>query len=277
MIKISKKRIFTESEIRDIKQLIEEGKTSKNEVARKYNMSPRILNSLIAEHNIKWIKRTGRIKTLHSNEAYFNKIDSEEKAYWLGFLMADGYVAVSGDVGISLAIVDEKHLEKFKKAVSFEGNVLRFVSKSGYSVGKEYCRIVIRSRTMKEDLSKHNLVEKKTDILSPPPNLAPELIRHFIRGYVDGDGSIAGLKRKTYSLKIVGTENILRYIENHLPTIVKGRALETRREGQTVRQMSISGSDQLRRCLDWLYLDSNVYLDRKYQKYLEVINELSCG
>ena len=49
------------------------------------------------------------------DEHSFDVIDTEEKAYWLGFLYADGNVSnTKNEVGITLQSSDIKHLYKFK-------------------------------------------------------------------------------------------------------------------------------------------------------------------
>ena len=56
------------------------------------------------------------------NHDSFNSIKTEEQAYWLGFMYADGYVS-SGYVGLSLAVRDSFHLEKFKSFLNSNHNI----------------------------------------------------------------------------------------------------------------------------------------------------------
>lgn len=81
------------------------------------------------------------MKKYQVNENYFEKIDSEEKAYWLGFLYADGNVRMhknkSGILKLKLKQSDKKHIEKFSKCLNSN-----YPIKSGIEIiknkGKEY-------------------------------------------------------------------------------------------------------------------------------------------
>lgn len=80
------------------------------------------------------------------NSQYFSSIDTEAKAYWLGFIYADGYV--TGDVfGIKLSLKDISHLEKLKKAIESHHKIGTYKSKSGYNDGNEYCSLTINNRS----------------------------------------------------------------------------------------------------------------------------------
>ena len=208
------------------------------------------------------------------NDAYFENIDTEHKAYWLGFIYADGFINTTEDVvGISLNKEDEEHLEKFKKDIEFEGNIHHYKGK-GFT-NTDYVRIIIRSKIMKQHLIKLGVYENKTNILSfPTINQIPrELMIHFIRGYIDGDGCITyGHTQKNgkrnYSLKIIGTLDIIQSIQYILKTNVK---LERRYPERNIDNYSltIGGNKQLKRILDELYGNATIFLDRKYNRYIE--------
>ena len=209
------------------------------------------------------------------NDSYFKKIDTEHKAYWLGFIYADGFINTTEDViGISLSKEDINHLEKFKNDVEFTGPIHNYKGK-GF-IETDYVRIVIRSKQMKQNLISLGVYENKTDILKfPTLNQVPkELIYHFIRGYIDGDGSITyghiqKNGNKNYSIKITGTLDIIQSIQHALNTNVK---LEQRYPDRNTDNWSltIGGNKQVERILDLLYGNANVFLDRKYNRYIEL-------
>lgn len=129
---------------------------------------------------------------------------------------------------------------------------------------------------MYDDLASHGLVERKTNTITfPITSIKDELIHHFIRGYFDGDGSMSGLKKDTYAIKICGTESMLRSIEKFFPIKNKERVLYERKEGQVVKSLDISGSKQIVDCINYLYNNATIYLDRKYEKTRLVLSELS--
>ena len=209
------------------------------------------------------------------NDSYFEKIDTEHKAYWLGFIYADGFINTTEDViGISLSKEDINHLEKFKDDVEFTGPIHNYKGKGFIEI--DYVRIVIRSKQMKQNLISLGVYENKTDILKfPTLNQVPkELIYHFIRGYIDGDGSITyghiqKNGNKNYSIKITGTLDIIQSIQHVLNTNVK---LEQRYPDRNTDNWSltIGGNKQVERILDLLYGNANVFLDRKYNRYIEL-------
>lgn len=92
-----------------------------------------------------------------------------------------------------MSSVDKLHLEKFKKAINYTGEVKSYTKKSGYKDSTECSVIIISSNKLAEDLIKDGCIEHKTKILVyPDKNIVPkELERHFIRGLIDGDGALS--------------------------------------------------------------------------------------
>ena len=158
---------------------------------------------------------------------FFEKIDTEEKAYWLGFMYADGYIVNykskgygERSCGITLSIKDENHLKKFKTSIKAT-NPLNYYRKK--NTNSEFVRLLLKSEKTVLDLINKGCVPQKTKILKFPSNetIPKNLLRHFIRGYFDGDGSIALTKDNRndnlmYRINIVGTKN---FVENLLKEI----------------------------------------------------------
>lgn len=115
------------------------------------------------------------------NTTYFNQIDTHEKAYWLGFLFADGYQN-GYEVIINLGAKDSKMLEYFLEAVESTTCVkTRDRNQASVRIGSiEICR----------DLNRHGCVQAKSLILPAPSNVAEEFLPSLVRGYFDGDGCV---------------------------------------------------------------------------------------
>lgn len=231
--------------------------------------------------------RTNKINNRkdYYNEDYFENIDTEDKAYWLGFLYADGYIVgkqkhSSRKIGISLCIDDLSHLEKFKTSLQSSAKIGAYkASDSGYS-SKGYCRIILTGEKICSDLEKYGVVENKTLILQPPL-LDPSLIPHFIRGYIDGDGCITSSVNKKrnipdFKVKIVGTDSVLNYIKDYIEqnNIASIKKLYKRRPTDVVSQLEFGGNRQVKAFLDLIYKDATVYLERKFEKYNELSNTI---
>ena len=195
------------------------------------------------------------------DQDYFGSVDSEEKAYWLGFIMADGHVRVrKGSKSLVLTSIDFEHLEKFKKAIKHGGdikphsnNTYRFEACSGLVV---------------KDLITLGVVPRKSFCTSVSP-IDKKLIRHFIRGVVDGDGGI-GYYGDSWRISISpATQSFI----NDLKTIINkdfgidGGGIDKR--GKTF-VLTFGGNAQAYNLGNILYGDSSIYLDRKYKRYMKL-------
>ena len=127
----------------------------------------------------------------------FETIDTEEKAYWLGFLYADGYVSKYNQIEVSLALEDEEHLGKLKTFINTNTNIIK---------DDHRARLLFCSQKLATDLARLGCVNGKSLILTFPTSeqLPDELVRHFLRGYVDGDGCLCCTK-KTQQFCITST------------------------------------------------------------------------
>lgn len=208
---------------------------------------------------------------LSFNENYFEKIDSEDKAYWLGFISADGSIHKKKKcLDISLSIVDIDHLEKFKESIEFKGEVK---TKTITLKGKEYksCRMSIYSAKLIEDLAKYGVVARKT-LDFEYPDIPKEWDRDFIRGYSDGDGSIYVYNRKhsinpVFNYTLLGTEKFLSTVQEKFIEYVGVTEVGIYDHYKSEVKEYKKAFNQALRIVEWLYKDSSVYLDRKVKLY----------
>lgn len=215
------------------------------------------------------------------NHDYFEIINTEHKAYWLGFMYADGFVnsnkAHPNGFGLSISEVDKSHLEKFKADIEATNPINTYVQNSGYSNNSVYCRLLMTSEKTKIDLVNKGVLEHKTDIIKfPTAEQVPEsLIHHFVRGYFDGDGCLSYTNTETnknyYKAKILGTDDFLDGINDLLikNNIANIKHYFKRKEEQTVSSMELNETQSLN-LLNWLYQDATISLDRKYNRYCEL-------
>lgn len=215
------------------------------------------------------------------NEKFFNKIDTEEKAYWLGFLMADGYISKNNNsykIGLTLSTCDYAHLEKLNKSLESNHPIKTYEpTKSSYSKNS-YSRIIYYSETMFNDLLKYNLVEHKTNVLIPPDiSLLENYVSDFIRGYFDGNGSITHTNTElsnSYAFKLVSTKKFLDFVNNYIEEKLGFSANKyyKRKNYQEVMSLEFGGNLKTQKILDLLYKNATIYLNRKYQRYLDLCN-----
>lgn len=233
--------------------------------------------------NLKRRNDQEKSRKYNCDETFFDVIDSEEKAYWLGFIYADGYINKRKDsavlrIGISITESDSNHLEKFKKAIKTDAPIHHYTVVQGYKVGTKYCRIIISNDHVARSLIKHGCVEHKSNIVQPPIGLPEDLIRHFIRGFMDGNGSITRTSKQDYSISFTSTDSVLLWIMNHLKQhdiIKRDYPLSKRKPEHIVSGFEFGGNRQTKRFLDYIYQNATVWLDRKYQRYLDLTQLLN--
>lgn len=222
----------------------------------------------------------------------FEKIDSKEKAYWLGFLYADGFTIFDDKrylykLGIKLSSKDYTHVEKFKSFLNTNQPIRTIYVKKDVYIGDRkintsqgFSEFVLSNKKIVHDIIKLGCFPKKSLILEfPESSIVPDnFINHFIRGYFDGDGCLSLKKNnKNISIRgdlvIVSTYNFLYHLKNLITEKFNFYTSDIKTlKTDKIHRISLSGNVKLEIFLDWLYTDSNsdIILDRKYQKYLEL-------
>jgi hypothetical protein len=240
-------------EYKQAKEIYLEGEVSATFIAKQFGLRhPNFIRTLRKE-GIEVIPKK-HVPTF--NYKVFDEIDTEEKAYWLGFLYADGSVERRGNhVELSLKLSDFGHLEKYK---IFLGSSLT-VKKDSFR-----CRFTVCNEHFNHRLINLGCTNNKSLTLKfPDKNIfkSENLIRHFIRGYFDGDGGIS-YTEKSKSTCILGTFEFLTELLTYLPCQKKTFYRDKRWTGNTfgIQYSKIDSVD----LLNYLYSNSNIYLDRKY-------------
>lgn len=236
------------------------------------------------------------------NDKYFNKIDTERKAYILGLMYADGCVYSNKRDGkwakLDLKYDDKELLEEIAREMdnkcpikrhTYERNEYFSTQDKTYEFTHDMCRLSFRSDQIISDLIKYGCVPAKTfKITFPSDEIIPDnLKRHFIRGYLDGDGSIShqvrtstSKSRKTYlhfQITFTGTSAFVNSLKEYLNNnVVKftGSIRSRWNNGHDNFTLFIDGNNIIEKILDWLYDDSTLYLQRKYEKYKVLKDEI---
>ena len=156
------------------------------------------------------------------DDSVFESIDSEEKAYWLGFLYADGYLNDSrNSITLALSNIDIDTLLRFKSFLKSDKKIRRNNDNSS--------KVVIENKKVYKDLIEKGLHQSKTHTIKFP-NIVGDLKRHFIRGYFDGDGCITyGKKLSKYAtISIVSNMQFLKEIDESIlnRVTIKGIKIE---------------------------------------------------
>ena len=207
-------------------------------------------------------------KYKNKNRDIFEKIDNEHKAYWLGFLYADGYVANNKNA-IELALKEEdyNHIVKFKEFMGAENKIRKKIRNMN---GKEYISyaVSITDAKIKNDLIRLGCYPQKTKIITfPNENQVPsQYINDFVRGYFDGDGCISHGSTSKVTTEVLGTEEFLKgYIE--WTGLHKNKKCGFKHSD--IKRVIYSGPYVIT-ILNKMYKDSSIYLERKFKLYKKV-------
>ncbi len=272
----NKKGIFVENaETLRIKDEYLNGK-SVIELANELNRSTNYVWNILNKYDVMDSKRVSR--TYFFDESKFESIDTEEKAYWLGFLYADGYVSCDfHEIEITLKKDDKSHLEKFLDFINPQPRPevkRKTVKINGKNL--QVWRATVFSVKMGKDLARHGCVPQKSLILRFPKNISDKYMNHFMRGYFDGDGCLGVVKSKEgyrpqLQFGIVGTKDFIYDYENYL---IKNKALYRINKLQPTGkafQSRHGGNIQGKKFYDYLYKDATVWLHRKKELFNAVL------
>lgn len=143
---------------------------------------------------------------------YFEKIDTKEKAYWLGLLFADGWISsYKKGIGIKITKKDSILLVKFCKALGLSSQRIKSVKDSNT------LRVRFLNRKISFDLINHRFIvgKNKSNNLEFPEldNFFLELA--FLLGYYDGDGTQNTTKITS------GSKKFLQQIKKNLIFLIK--------------------------------------------------------
>lgn len=265
--------IFSENEEKDIIDLYQNKNMSTVKIGKKYGCSHKKIARVLESYNI---PRTGISRRKYKiNENFFDKIDNQDKAYILGFLYADGCnCKPKQTVSMSLQEDDFDILEKIR--ICMNEHPLEYIDYSnkhdfGYTYKNQY-RMLIFNKHICDSLDNIGMTPSKSLTLEFP-SIDKELYRHFIRGYFDGDGSVyqyfVNENNKPVTLTITSTLSFLEQIKQIISdelNIYAGIYDASNHNGVTkVFSMSTEASHKF---LDWIYLDANLYMQRKYNRYI---------
>src|SRR3990167_3745530 len=236
------------------------------------------------------------------NKDYFEVIDTENKAYFLGLLFADGSVTIpkgNRQKVISLSLQEDdsevvtllnKEITPYKKmTIQRPTSIIKrgWKARATFSVG---CDKLVN------DLMNHGCINNKTTLGLGIPNLKTPFLKHFIRGYFDGNGGLSvKITKNTYkrvsnnNIKSPFKENKLRgslyfcstdldflnYIKNILNSSCKIIGTVQLYDKKTLncltRQIRYEHKEDIKEIFNYLYKDSKVFLKRKNEKFKMLI------
>ncbi len=225
------------------------------------------------------------------DQNYFEVIDSEEKAYWLGFIAADGTIRLrhgnvesknrGSSIILKLAVKDTDQVKRFSDVFG-GGSKLEYnrdytKTKDGRPSYSDYCRVGIYSNKLVEDIIDKGVTPRKSFTISKP-NIDEKYMFHYLRGYFDGNGSISfeAQESKKYEGKqiikklnvsiatgsVMLKEWIIDFCAKHDVEFVKSNKFD----------IISKNMKTARNFIRLIYKDATIYLERKHKIAMEFLD-----
>lgn len=259
---------------------------SSTDVANKYSMPQWKVYDILRKNSVDTTKSVDVIRNKATkylvNHDYFETIDTEEKAYILGLLFADGNVSkTKSNYQVKLKLSDLDLLNKVKNIITPESKL--YYDKCAKETHKLSASMIVTSSKMANDLIKLGCCIKKSLVLEFP-KIDDLLYRHFVRGYFDGDGSIyVGYRKDRNSfyaeVKIISAIGFCNTVSKILTTegIVNCIRMDNRLKQEFTKFINITSPNNIIKLYHFMYDDSNIYLSRKREKFLNYFNKIGYG
>lgn len=261
-------KIITEELKQEIIEFYKSQPMSLKSVGEKFNLSSPTISKILKD-----VPRYSKASIFNPNmkEDYFDNIDTEEKAYFLGLLISDGNVFTDGtgrqhSISITLDSGDEYILNRFREALGANTSVTRD--------GRGCSQIAIRSNKIAKALEKYGVVPRKSYITYLPLNISNEMFPHLIRGIFDGDGSIQAHQHKTrflHAISFCGShklmQDIVDYIQKRLTLMGSINVYDYK--DRELSDFKLQRVQDIYTFGEWMYKDATIFLKRKRETYLE--------
>ncbi len=247
----------------------------------RYKITPCSVLGILKRRDVKIEKRTTR--KVFFNVNFFDNVDSEIKAYLLGFLYADGCNHTNKKTRnhrISLEICDKdieiinlfvEHLQIKDPHLFFRKRRIKILNNKKHSIVRS-CSLNLSGEIFCKKMSEKGMIQRKSLTLkfSNEDQVPNHLIRHFIRGYMDGDGSVTSNRWKNIYLHFISTKRFCKKISENIFKFTNIKPNYYKRGNVWV--IVLGGNKQVIKVLDWLYSDAKFFLARKRKRFIDFLH-----
>lgn len=213
-----------------------------------------------------------KLRKYSIDENFFEFIDTRDKAYILGFLLADGHRCKNvKQIRLKLQEQDKEILEKIKNVMNYDKplNYDDKINKRNKNHQNQYSLIICNSKIC-DDLEKFGVVKNKTfDIFYP--NIENDFFIDLFRGYFDGDGWITfNDNKENCVLGIIGEINFITVIKNKLKELfdIDSYFSIDKRHNEKIISLRIRKKEWIIKIRELMYSDTELFLNRKNNKLL---------
>lgn len=267
--KTLEKRIDTSSLIVDYRDNI----ISQQDICKKYGISNGTKTKILKNNNIDLDPVGIRSRKYYFNEYFLDTIDSEEKAYFLGFVYADGgHNTDRKTLNITIQERDQDLLTKFYEMFECQRELRRVYNKQ---YDRYYVNFCLQSTYLSNQLLNLGVPADKSYKITFPNFISDSLLKHFIRGYFDGDGCIGLSQRgwRSTQVRFTGNEHFLHDIQLVIKSKTNVDMILYHEKKSKICDLQKSGIFNVYQILQYLYKDAAIYLQRKYDRYINFANK----
>lgn len=245
-----------------------------------YNISPEAISYILKKNGCSVRQSKDNRRKFSFNYNFFDVIDCESKAYFLGLLYADGSNSKKGYVKIALQEKDSDILYSFSKEIKFTGELKKIEYNNKNINHQNQYELRLVKRYFCDNLTRLGCPPKKSLVLNFPneSQVPSKLMHHFIRGYFDGDGSVGIYSPKKYPqrknvyLRITSTLNFCEKLKQILDNKGLASCIVNHKCNNITKTLTIGGVKSSKILIDWLYKDANFYIKRKKEKCWQILS-----
>lgn len=243
---------------------------SQKEIGEIFNISQSQVGNILKKYGIKLPKSRLNMSKLALDIDYFKTVDSPEKAYWLGFICADGCIKKDGGK-LTILVKDREICEKFKKAIKADHKISdrEVYDKRTDKIYTESA-IQITNALFVSNIINLGVTYEKSSVLNFP-NIEEQYYSYFIAGLFDGDGSISFKSNGKVACNLISTKEVLNFIQSYLQEkfAIKSKTLIKVSENcDNVFKVYWQNDEDCLKFLNFIYQgNKEMYLTRKYERY----------
>ena len=267
---------LTSDQVNNIVNLYLDG-YSTVKISHYFNCRYNFIRKILKQQNISIRAKDECGRKLPINKHYFDNIDCEDKAYYLGFIFSDGCnYTNNGNYQITLTL-NKRDIDIVTKYSTL------IYEKEQITTSKDTVTCAIYSKHMSQVLESYGCTARKSLTLKFPTCVPDHLLHHFMRGYFDGDGCIYLGKQNNKidgRVNIVSTMDFCKQYKEILwdKAGIKAYIHQDKRDllrGNTITSiLMVNGNKQVNKLYNFLYADANYYLERKREKFLKINQQL---
>ena len=229
-------------------------------IGKKFNVTDHTVSSYLKSLGCNVSRKRSRTPILSN---YFEKIDTQNKAYFLGLIAADGSVfqCNKGKIVFSISLIDKDLLDLLSIEICGSDKLVREVKRKYRDGSSKMYEIKFSDEIFTNNLISNGILINKTFILDFP-NIDEEFISHYIRGYLDGDGTVYKFSGKLF-IAFYGNKIFIPKLRDYL---FNNNILETKYaiiDRGNHCSIHISSKKANLSMYNYIYNNSNIYLKRK--------------